>query len=185
MTVQQAILDRRSTRGFDPIPLTEEELNTLKEAALASPSARNDQPWHFTFVRNKALLDRFDEAGRAYLSKNAPESVRARFSDPSYRLSMGAPLFVIISIAKENEGFFPPIDCGIAVENLALSAWGMGLGSVIVGMPKDTLNAPENADLAKAMGIPEGNRFMIGIVIGHNNVTKEAHPILRDCVTIV
>ena len=48
--VQKAILDRRSTRGFDGVALTEAELQNLVDAALASPSAVNRQPWHFTFV---------------------------------------------------------------------------------------------------------------------------------------
>lgn len=52
MNVQQAIMDRRSTRGFDGAPLTDAEIKTLVDAALQSPSAMNRQPWHFAFVKN-------------------------------------------------------------------------------------------------------------------------------------
>lgn len=38
MDVQQAILQRRSTRGFEKTPLTQQEIDTLVQAALAAPA---------------------------------------------------------------------------------------------------------------------------------------------------
>ena len=184
--VQKAILDRRSTRGFDSVALTEAELQNLIDAALASPSAVNRQPWHFTFVQDKALLAEFNAAAKAYMLENAAPERRAALEAPGYEFLMGAPLFVIISSPKENQGYYPRLDCGIAVENLALSAQGMGLGSVIIGMARDMFeNAPMGEEFKKKMGIPEGNEYMIGIIIGHNTVTKEAHPIGENKYNIV
>ena len=147
--VQKAILDRRSTRGFDGAPLTEAELKNLVDAALASPSAMNRQPWHFAFVKDQALMTEFNADVRKHMLENGPDMIKARFADPDYKLLMGAPLFVVISTASEGQGFFTKIDCGIAVENLALSAMGMGLGSVIVGMPSSS------ADLEKMKDSPQ------------------------------
>ena len=176
-------MDRRSTRGFDGVPLTDAEIKTLADAALQSPSAMNRQPWHFAFVKNPEILADFNAKAREYLLKNAPEQMRARFEDPSYSLLMGAPLFVVISTAQE--GPFVGVDCGIAVENLALSAMGLGLGSVIVGMPKDIFDSEIGVGIKEKMGIPAENHFVIGIIIGHNTFTKEAHPILEGRLTIV
>lgn len=184
-SVQKAILDRRSTRGFDGVPLTEAELQNLIDAALASPSAMNRQPWHFAFVKDKAVLSEFNAAAREHMLNNAPAPIKARFEDPSYELLMGAPLFVIISVPAENEGFFTRIDCGIAVENLAISAMGMGLGSVIVGMPKDIFASPAGAPFKAKMGIPAVNDYMVGILIGHNTVTKDPHPIEENRYSVV
>jgi len=184
--VQKAILDRRSTRGFDGVPLTEAELQNLIDAALASPSAVNRQPWHFTFVKDKAILDEFNAAAKAHMLENASPERRAAIEAPGYEFLMGAPLFVVISSPKEDQGYYPRLDCGIAVENLALSAMGMGLGSVILGMPRDMFeNAPMGEVFKKKMNIPEGNEYMIGIIIGHNTVTKEAHPIGDNKYNIV
>lgn len=184
--VQKAILDRRSTRGFDGVALTEAELQNLIDAALASPSAVNRQPWHFTFVKDKAILDEFNAAAKDYLLANAAPERRAAIEAPGYEFLMGAPLFVIISSPKENQGYYPRLDCGIAVENLALSAQGMGLGSVIIGMARDMFeNAPMGDEFKKKLSIPEGNEYMIGIIIGHNTVTKEAHPIGEGKYNIV
>ena len=181
--VQKAIMDRRSTRGFDGVALTEAELRNLIDAALASPSAVNRQPWHFTFVQDKAVLAEFNAAAKEHMLANATAERRAAIEDPGYEFLMGAPLFVVISTAQE--GPFVGVDCGIAVENLALSAMGLGLGSVIVGMPKDIFDSEIGVGIKEKMGIPAENHFVIGIIIGHNTVTKEAHPILEGRLTIV
>ena len=132
MDVQQAILQRRSTRGFEKTPLTQQEIDTLVQAALAAPSAMNKQPWHFAFVKDAGLLKEFNALAREHMLKNGPAPLRPRFEDPNYELLMGAPLFVILSTDPTGDGPFTGVDCGIAVENLALSAKGMGLGSVII-----------------------------------------------------
>lgn len=183
--VQQAILGRRSTRGFDGAALSKDELQTLIDAALASPSAMNRQPWHFAFVTDKAILREFGEAARAFFLKSASEALRARFQDPAYEFLMGAPLFVVISYQPEEAHAFTGVDCGIAVENLALSAMGLGLGSVIVGMPKDVLESESGSAFKEKMGVPAGNAYAIGIVIGHNTVTKEAHEVGEGKYTVV
>ena len=184
--VQKAILDRRSTRGFDRVPLTEEEIKNLLEAALAAPSAMNRQPWHFTFVKDRAMLDEFNAAAKAYMLKNAAPERRAALEDPAYEPLMGAPLYVIITAEKENQGYYARLDSGIAVENLAISAMGMGLGSVIVGMFRDMFETSAvGAELKEKFGIPAGREYMIGILIGHNTVTKDAHPIMENRYNIV
>ena len=57
--VLKAIQDRRSTRGFSDVQLTDAELQALVDAALAAPTARNAQSWHFSVVQNQELLDAF------------------------------------------------------------------------------------------------------------------------------
>jgi nitroreductase len=49
---------RRSIRSFSNRPLTENEIELLKEAALRSPSSRNIDPWEFIFVMDTNLLAR-------------------------------------------------------------------------------------------------------------------------------
>ena len=172
MEVLKAIFDRRSTRGFDGVSLTESELKTLIDAALASPSAMNRQPWHFSFVTDKNIIAEFDACADKVLKREGG-------------LLMGAPLFVIISIDPAEKHRYTDVDCGIAVENLALAAMGLGMGSVIVGMPAQVLESEEGSVFMKKMGVPDGNVYTVGIIIGHNTVTKEAHPVLENRYTIV
>ena len=136
-SVMQAILDRRSIRAYVQKAVTEEQKQALLQAALASPSAINSQPWHFSFVEDQALLQEVNAALCERLVANAKdEETRARFSDPNYSVFYHAPLVVFISGPASPEPLkFATIDAGIAVENLALAAQGLGLGSVILGMP--------------------------------------------------
>ena len=106
MDVQQAILQRRSTRGFEKTPLTQQEIDTLVQAALAAPSAMNKQPWHFAFVKDAGLLKEFNALAREHMLKNGPAPLRPRFEDPNYELLMGAPLFVILSTDPTADGPF-------------------------------------------------------------------------------
>ena len=171
--IQKGILDRRSTRGFSDVPLTEAEIQTLVDAALASPSARNCQDWHFTFVTNRELLDQFSaDFRRVMMAKLQQEFAEKHIS---YDVLFHPPLCVFITLPEQPSTHFSQVDAGIAVENLALAAQGMGMGSVILGRPLELFNA--EPEWERRLGFPEGHHFAIAIVIGHNTVTKEAHPV--------
>lgn len=179
--VLKAIQDRRSTRGFSDVQLTEEQLQALIDAALASPTARNTQMWHFSVVQNKELLDQFCHEAAQMLAAGKP----AGRDTEEFHMFYHAPTVIFISRPIECANRFVEVDCGIACENIALAAQGMGLGSVIIGMAMDLFLSERGEYYNKAFGIPEGYRFSIGIVVGNNTVTKEAHPIGENKVNIV
>ena len=177
--VLKAIHDRRSTRGFSDVQLTEAELDQLLGAALAAPTARNTQMWHFSVVQNRELLDEFSRDFAQIMAKNgggapAPD-----------RLFYRAPTVIFISRPETCDNRFVDVDCGIACENIALAAQGMGLGSVIVGLQMQVFLSELGAYYAEKFGFPEGYRFSIAIVVGHNTVTKEAHPVGEGKVNFV
>jgi len=175
---QKSIMERRSNRGFSDVPLTEEEIKNLVDAALASPTAKNHQDWQFIFVRNKELMHAFSADYSAAMSGNPAIPV-------NYDLLFDAPLFVIITLPEKPESRFAEVDAGIAVENLALAAQGMGLGSVILGRPKDVFTGANGAQWEKRFGFPENHHYAIGIVIGHPTMTKEAHPFRPEKITFI
>lgn len=177
--VLKAIQDRRSNRGFSNVPLTQDQLNALIDAALASPTARNTQQWHFSFVQNAELLNRISEDFfDLRFGSQAPDR-------DTFHVFYHAPTVVFISIPNICENRFVEIDAGIACENLAIAAQGMGLGSVIIGMVKDIFLTENEAAYNQAVGIPEGYHFAIAIAIGNPTITKEAHPIGEGKVTII
>lgn len=183
--VMKAILERRSTRGFNDVQLTEEQLQTLIDAALASPTARNTQMWHFSVVQNKELLDQFNAELAKLIASKLPEGARGRFEDNDFHVFYNAPTVIFISRPEECDNRFVEVDCGIACENIALAAQGMGLGTVIIGMAKDLFLCERGEYYKKAFAFPEGYQFSIAIVVGNNTVTKEAHPIGENKVSIV
>lgn len=173
--VQQAILDRRSNRGFSDAPITDAEMQNLVDAALASPTACNYQDWHFTFVTDRALLRRYSEEYRAILLAQLTEEEKAR--NVEYDIFFNAPLMVFITLPDAPRSRFAQVDAGIAVQNLALAAQGMGMGSVILGRPKEVLCGANGAQWERELGFPEGHHFAIGICIGHDPKGKDAHPV--------
>lgn len=70
---------------------------------------------------------------------------------------------------------FGDVDTGIADENLAIAVQGLGLGSVILGMPGATFNGERGTELQKRLGINSKLEFKIGIAIGHPAAGKEPH----------
>ena len=173
--IQKAIMNRRSTRGFSDVALTKEEIQTLTDAALASPTACNYQDWHFIFVTVRDLLKRFSDEYRRILLSKLPEEKRASKTD--YDVFFNAPLVIFITMPQQPKSNFADVDAGIAVENLALSAIGLGLGSVILGRPLEVMNGANGEKWARTFGFPKGHRYAIAIAIGHNTASKDAHPI--------
>lgn len=174
----RSILDRRSIRAYKPDAVTEEQLAVLKECALASPTGMNAQSWHFTFVTDAAVIDDVDKAVMDTFAANGDtatvERVRSRGGAVFYK----APLAVFISCEKDSK--WGEVDAGIAVENLALAAHSLGLGSVIIGMCGAAFNGAEGKRLEQLLKFPENHRFAIAIAIGVPDTTKEAHPILEN-----
>ncbi|MDR3315664.1 MAG: nitroreductase [Coriobacteriales bacterium] len=160
-TVLQAISDRRSIRGYKPEQISGGELSALLKAALESPSANNAQPWHFTVVQNPKLLDEIN----AEVVKNL-EGV----SDIFY----GAP--TVIFISSDPESRWGRIDSGIAVQTIALAAQGLGLGSVILGLPDFAFAGDKREHFTVALKFPQGQTFAVAIAVGYPTTTKEAHP---------
>lgn len=177
--VQKTILERRSTRGFTDERLTKEEIQALTDAALASPSARNTQDWHFIFVQDRELLDSY---AKDYLDQLLPAHPNM---SSDYHVFFHAPLVVFITLPEHYSTKFSEIDAGIAAENLALSAWAMGLGSVILGRPREVMDGKNGEAWRSRLGFPEGHHFAIAVAIGHNNVTKEAHPIGENKISYI
>ena len=180
---QRSIMERRSTRGFSDEKLSPAEIQTLVDAALASPTACNYQDWHFNFVTDRTLLKEYSDEYRAGMLAQLDGENREKYRQ--YDLFFNAPLVVFITLPKEPRSRFAQVDAGIAVENLALSAQGMGLGSVILGRPREVLDAENGAQWEKRLGFVEGHCFAIAIAIGHNTVTKDAHPIGENKISFV
>jgi nitroreductase len=174
----RVISARRSHRAYETTPLTEEQLDAILQAAVESPSAVNRQPWHFTVVRNQALLDEMNKAVWEQMMKRDPQKRSPRFADSSFHVFYHAPTVIVISGMPDNH--YTQIDGGIAVENIALAAESMGLGSVILGMPGDAFKGEKADYFRKALKFPEGWDFVIAIAIGVPADTKEAHPVKED-----
>lgn len=184
--VLQAIADRRSIRAYKPEQITEEQLSAIMTAAVQAPSARNSQPWHFSVVQDKALIDRINESFRAEFLKNAGDSpMRAGIEDPNYSVFYHAPTVIFVSTNMDPSRVYARHDCGLAVENIALAAHSMGLGTVILGMPREAFAGPDGDEYRRLLQFPEGYDFMVAVSVGVPAGTKQAHQIDEGLISYI
>ncbi len=75
------------------------------------------------------------------------------------------------------------IDVGLLSENIGLSAWSMGIGSINLGMPVRAIN--ENSELSAKLGFSEGYKLCLVLALGYPDETPAAKPRNREKVQFV
>ena len=111
------IFHRISVRKYEDRAVEPEKIEQLLRAAMAAPSACNQQPWEFFVVTNREVIEQ--------LSKATPFTGCAK----------GAPVVIVTAYREEcRVPMFAQIDMSIAMENLWLEADSLGLGGVWMGI---------------------------------------------------
>ncbi|HET7650092.1 MAG TPA: nitroreductase [Gammaproteobacteria bacterium] len=162
MTVSDAIRTRRATRSYTGEPLTSEQIHTLLDAAIHAPSARNEQPWSFAIVQNRALLASLSAEIKSSLMHDPAWREHLPLADPDFDVFYGAG--TVIVICARTEGFGPVGDCYLAAQNLMLAACELGLATCPIGLARDTL---QSSTWRKRLGIPEGVQPVLPVAAGH------------------
>ena len=181
--VLDTIAARRSHRAYKPDQLTEEQIQILLKAGMDSPTAVNRQPWHFTVVQNQQLLREINHAVWEETMKANPENRSPRFSDPNFDVFYHAPTVIFISADREN--YWYHMDSGIACQNICLAAESIGLGTVILGMPRAAFQNEKADQFRKALLFPETHDFTIAIAVGTPADDKPAHLHAPDRISYV
>ncbi len=162
----KAIEERSSTRGYTQQKLAKETLDTLIRAGLQAPTAANKQEIHITAA----------DGSEPILQEIEAEKNRLReISDPASNFYYDAPTVLILS--GDSDFVWSDVDAGIAVENIALAAEGLGLGSLIIGCIRDAMLGEKKEYFAEALKFPKGYEFKIAIALGYKAVSKEPHEI--------
>ena len=177
----KTIMTRYSCRDYTGTPPTDEQINQLVNAALASPSAMNLQPWHIVVVNDKALIDKLDNETMEILRSADDQSGYERIMSRGGKVFYNAPCMLI---AAANGSDYAAMDCGILSQNVTLAAHSLGLGSVICAMAGIPLNGPRGEELQKRLQFPEGYKFGIAVLIGAAKSGKEPHELDMEKVTI-
>jgi nitroreductase len=112
------VLSRRSIRKYTDEPVDDVTVERLLRAAMAAPSAGNQQPWQFVLLRERATL-RAIPAFHPY-AKMLPD----------------APVAILVC-GDPGRAKWPQMweqDCSAATENLLIEAELLGLGAVWLGV---------------------------------------------------
>lgn len=178
------ILTRRSIRSYESRPVEREKIQLILKCGLFAPSAVNRQPWHFTVITNRQVLDRISAANRQVLLQSPDPAVRERAKAQGFDSFRGAPMAIILS--GQEEAKYAAADCANAIENMALAAHSLGLGSCYLGSFKLAMESPEGVYLLKDLGIPEGYKPYYALSLGYGNeVLGERAPRRENTVTYI
>lgn len=147
------IFHRTSIRKYTDRQVEDEKVERLLRAAMAAPSAGNQQPWEFYVVTDRDTL--------TALSQCSPHAA----------MLGNAPLGIVVCCKTDcRMPEYAQIDCSAAVENILLEADYLNLGAVWLGV------APlkERMDAARrVLNIPEHLYAFSFIACGYPAEEKE------------
>lgn len=148
MDALTAIATRRSIRQYTDEPVSAEHIDTLMRAAMAAPSAGNQQPWRFVVVRDPEVRARL--------------AVATQYASPVGRAPLG---IVVLADTRDNKhpGYWVQ-DCSAAVQNILLAAHSLGLGAVWIGVHP---HEEREANVREIVEAPEGFSALCMIAVGH------------------
>ena len=147
------IFERVSIRKYTDKAVEDEKILAILRAAMAAPSAGNQQPWEFYVVRDRSKLEELSRVSPyAGCAKAAPVAIVS-----AYREKLWAPAYA-------------QIDMSIAMENLWLACGEQGLGGVWLGIApvEERMRAVEDI-----VGIPEGLRAFAVFPLGYPAEERE------------
>jgi nitroreductase len=171
--VFEVINNRRSVREYKSDQLSDEEIQKILNAAIMAPTARGEQPWHFTIIQDKKLLDEIDEVSREFM-KDSGDEFFEMVGNSGRNITHNAPTLIIVSGKKGGSNI--EADCGAATENMLLAAEGLDIGSCWLGLVAWYFNDEKN--IAK-LGIPEDYIPLYGVSLGYKVQPNSAGPV-RD-----
>lgn len=148
MDALTCIMSRRSIRRFTPDPVAAEHIEIILDAAMAAPSAGNQQPWRFVTLTEREALD-------------------AVAATTPYGKMLHEAAFGLVILADTTDLKHPTMwqqDCGAATQNALLAAHALGLGAVWLGFwPKMERVDP----LKEVLGTPAGIEPFSVVAFGH------------------
>lgn len=168
-TFQEVLKDRRSIRKFESKPVKDEDLEQIIEAARLAPSGTNRQPWRFVLLKTEAEKSKIAGSVIQPFVLEAPAVFVCCLDKRAYTKGMVEKrmdeLVQSNVISEEAAGYIYQfkmpekaeevkipsdayVDLGIAVQQMALMAEALGLGSCWVrlinpGQIHEQLNLPD------------------------------------------
>jgi len=134
-----AIINHFAAGNFVAGAIPRADLDTIIQAGIRAPSARNLQPWRFTVVQNQALA-------RQIIPQNMDGNV----------------LVVITAVGDGKTNGVQILDCGLAAQSIYLAAQALGYGSRIYTGMNDRINSNLKTDL----GLPNNHNTVVVVRVG-------------------
>ncbi len=211
-SVEEAMLGRRSVRGYLPTPIPRETIEHLLDVAARAPSGTNMQPWRVIALAGDELT-RFTDALVEAFTSGAPENVeRPYYPTPmiepylARRRKIGWDLYGLLGIARgetdkmaahkiRNLRYFgAPVGLICTISRaLEIGSWidyGMFLENLSIAARARGLETCAMAVFAEypnvsrdLLGISPEDEIVCGVAIGYEDNTAPANALRTERVT--
>ncbi len=128
----ESIRARRSHRGYQPGPVSREDLELIVDCGRLAPSGMNEQTWEFVVVTGNEVLEE--------IARLAPDN------GPFIADAMAC--IVVLGKAANRNTY---LDAAAATQNMLLAIHALGYASCWV----QTMEKPYNAPIMELLGAPQ------------------------------
>lgn len=185
-----AIKNRRSVRKYLPDQIEDDELATILEAATYAPSGHNCQPWYFTVIQDKKMINFINDKAKQQMAVSSQQWAAKLGSSEQYHIFHHAPTVIIISgdknarsplpLAGTEISYTPLVDCAAAIQNMLVAAESLDIGSCWIGVVNFFFGLPE----AQILGIANNYQPLFAVSLGYkdDSVSELAVPERRSNV---
>ncbi len=174
--VIENIMQRRSIRKYTAEIPSREVLDKILECGINAPNGQNKQSWEIRVVDNPKTMAQI----KKIMVKGNP-TIGREMIEGCFR---GAP--VMVFIARDTNYDFSAYDCGLLAENMMLSAWSLGVGSICLGSPVRFINGNEPCkEVLKMLEFSEGYELSLCVGLGYADETPEAKPRIKEKIKYI
>lgn len=158
MDLHELLLNRHSIRKYTEEPISPEDVKTILEAALLSPTSKNSRSWQFVVVEDPETLRKLEN-----LKPNYATSLRT------------APLAVVVTADPELSDAYIE-DATSAAIMMHIQSAALGLGSCWIQVRgRDQANGEPSENFVREMlDIPNKMIVECILTIGHADETRRS-----------
>lgn len=145
MELNEAIKNRRSIRKYNDVPVSEEDIRAIIDAAIHAPSACNLQLWKFIVINDTSVIRNIYEKGGASFLKSVHQAIVVAYDNQTDNL--------------EYKDYIE--SAAAAIQNMLLKSTELGIGTCWVN------NLPNKNVLRRILKIPRWYDPIALVSIGH------------------
>lgn len=143
MSFIDTVLSRRSIRRYEKQDIPKDVLDKILEAGRQAPSAGNKQPWHFIVLSDYDIKEKLSHGKwNTFVKDSAVTIVGCGY------------------IGDEYGRKWSTVDISIALQNMVIAAWGLGIGSCWIGDFKEV-------EVKSLLNIPEDRKVIALVTFGY------------------
>jgi nitroreductase len=164
MELDVCIKSRRSVRCYSKEPVLKEQIEAILEAGVWAPTAMGREPWRFIIVEDEKLISYVSDETKVAVQQMRP-AVADRYKTKEDIICYNAPVLVLVCAEKDPQwNNLNLVDSALAVQNMFLKAYELGLGTCYMGFVSLLNSKP---DILRKIGVPENYDLMVPFILGH------------------